>query len=515
MLSFEPNEGQFDPAVRFKVDAMGGTLFFTSNEIVLSLPSASAAEPDQSLDQTPRIIEDAQGNLIKAPAETLPETSSERLSPSSTLKVAPHTVVRLRFEGAHTDPQVTGVDELPGKLNYFLGNDPDQWHTDISLYSGILYQNLYPGIDVQFDSLQGEMKGTYFVAAGADPNQIRWRYQGTENVEIDTQTNNLIVTLPQVDAATDPQPAPSSNLDKPSVTMLTEHAPIAWQDINGKRVAVTVQYSITDDYSIGFTLGAYDPAYPLVIDPTLSYSTFIGGSNSEISKDIAVDSAGNAYITGWTQSVNFPTDGDIDPPDSSNRSFPLVFVSKLNAEGTTLIYSAFLGGSSNDFGNSIGVDNESNVYIAGYTSSADFPVINALDDVYGSDNTDGVKDAFVTKLAPDGNRLEYSTYLGGAGTEEDTYLTVDPIGNTYITGQTGSNASSGFPITSNAYDQTRSSWDAYVVKLTSTGNHEYGTYLGGTGTEHGRGIVVDSMGNTYIVGDTDSTDFPDVMVNKL
>jgi len=439
-LAFVPNAGQTDPAVRFQVHDRSGTIFFTTSEIVLTLPATEQA---------------------------------------------PSSVVRLRYEGANPNPKVVGLGRLPGIVNYFIGNDPAQWHTNLPTYAGIVYQHLYPGIDLRYEGTSGRLKGTYIIAPGADPARIRWRHDGATSVRLDESTGDLLIAL--------------------TGATLIEHAPIAWQEINGQRVSVAVRYVLGDDGNVGFALGSYDPTQPLTIDPTMSYGTYLGGSLPEEAEGIAVDGAGNAYVVGTTHSTDFPTTAGSYQP-----SFPggnkCVFIAKISATGDAWVYSTYLGGSGDDEGHGIAVDSEGNAYITGATNSPDFPTQNPFQDSCALFTGVCTGDAFVAKLNAAGDGLVYSTYLGGSFPDEAKDIAVDSAGNAYVTGFT---SSADFPTKNPLQGPDDGSGDAFVTKLNSSGDDlVYSTYLGGNAIDGGAGIVVDSAGNAYVVGSTTSADFP-------
>jgi hypothetical protein len=462
-LAFVPNAGQTNPDVQFQARGMGGTIFFTSEEVVLSLPTAD------------------QPSAPVAPERHHP--ANQRLSRRAE-QPAP-TVVRLQFAGANPSPTVTGGEQLPGVVNSFIGNDPTQWRTNLPTYAGVVYDDLYDGIDLRYDGTEGRLKGTYTVAPGGDPAQIRWHYTGAEQVQVDAASGDLVLTLP-------------------SQATLTEQAPVAWQIINGTRVPVAAHYSVADDGSIGFALGHYDVRYPLTIDPTLEYSTYLGGITADYGLGIAVDSAGNAYVTGYTTSDDFPTAHPLDGTRGSNDAF----VAKLTADGRTLVYSTYLGGSGSEYGQSIAVDSAGNAYVTGSTASDDFPTANALQSTYeGADASGYGGDAFVAKLTADGSGLVYSTYLGGSGGDYGQSIAVDSASQAHVTGGT---RSFDFP-TVNPLQATYGSGlrDAFVAKLTADGRGLiYSTYLGGMSEDGGTGITVDSEGYAYVTGSAESGDFP-------
>ena len=435
-LSFVPNAGQTDPTVHFQVHDMGGTIFFTSGEAVLALPASTSAVP---------------------------------------------SVVHLRFEGTNSDPAVVGVDRLPGSVNYFIGNDPATWYTNLPTYAGVVYQQLYPGIDLRYDGTSGHLKGTYNVAPGADPSHIRWRHDGVTDVRLDEATGNLIITV-------------ASATEKGHT--LIENAPIAWQEINGQRVPVIIRYVLADDGSVGFALGHYAPTWPLIIDPTLVYGTYLGGSGFEEADGVALDSAGNVYITGATTSTDFPTE---HPYQSSSGGEEDVFVAKINAAGDALVYSTYIGGNNDDDANSIAVDSAGNAYITGHTDSTDFPTQNPLQ------ARGGLGDAFVVKLNGNGDGLVYSTYLGGSHIDQAKGIVVDGGNNVYVVGTTFSTSF----LTETPLRAYSGAGDAFVAKLNDSGSAlVYLTYLGGNSSDFGSGIAVDNDGRTYVFGMTTSSNFP-------
>ena len=451
-LSFVPNTGQTDPAVRFQARGLGGQLFFTPAEIVLTLPVYS--------EQTPPAI------------------------------------IRLRFEGANPTPEVSGIEPLPGRVNYFSGNDPTRWQTDLPTYAGVVYQQLYEGIDLRFDGATSRLKGTYTLAPGVDPRLIRWRYEGTAEVQVDEASGNLRMILP----------IEQSQAEEPR---LIEQAPLAWQEIEGQRTPVAAHYHLNPDSSVSFVLGDYNPAYPLTIDPTLTFSTYHGGSDFEEATGIAIDGAGNIYVIGDTASTNFPTQ---NPLFSTKTGSNDVFVTKFNPAGNTLLYSTYLGGSNTDAGNDIAVDSAGNAYITGSAAIgiglvSDFPTTPGA-----YDRTIEAVSAFVAKLNPEGNQLLYSTYLGGPSINEGLGIAIDNTGNAYVIGVTNSTS---FP-TQNAFQSTYGGGlrDAFVTKLNPTGSAlVYSTYLGGSDQEttldnYGAGIAVDSAGNAYVASATRSSNFP-------
>ena len=456
--TFIANGGQLDASVRYEVRSSVGHLFFTPQGVTLALTVAD--------------------NAPVAPHDIQPAT--QRVKPA--IDAAPQTsiTVRVSFDGANPNPLLGGADQLPGIANFFIGSDPTQWHTNVPTYAGVAYHDLYPGIDLSYTGHIGVLKGTYTVAPGADAALIRWRYAGANSVHIDATTGDLLI-------------------DAPAGVTLTEQVPEAWQiGADGVQHTVTAKYALTEDGTAQFTVGKYDHAQSLVIDPGLIYSTYLGGSGYDSGSAIAVDSSGSAYVTGSTTSANFPT-----TVGAFQTTFGGLFVSKLNAAGSGLAYSTYLGGSSYDSGYGIAVDSSGSAYVTGLTHSANFPItVGAFQTTFGSNN-----DAFVSKLNPAGSALIYSTYLGGSSNDQGSAIAVDSTGSAYVTGSTGS---ANFPITAGAFQPTFvGGVDAFVSKLNPVGSAlVYSTYLGGNSTDQGYGIAVDSNGSAYVTGYTGSANFP-------
>ena len=322
------------------------------------------------------------------------------------------TDVHLQFIGANPEPQMQSGTAMPGKVSYITGKDPANWHTNLPTYNGITYSALYPGTDLNYSGTNGQLKGTYTLAPGADPVQIRWRYAGVNNTTLDAE-GNLQLTV-------------QSNVT------LTEHAPQAWQQIGGQRVPVTSNYIIRSDGSLGFTLGEYDHSQTLTIDPTLTYSSYLGGFYNDSAGSIALDSQGNIYVTGSTSSSDFPTAGNPFQPVWGGQYD--AFVTKLSPDGSTFIYSTFLGGAGEidggDFGEFVSVNSQGNAIVAGLTDADDFPTTPGAYQTQYADT----EDLFVAKLNSTGTDLIFGTYYGYSGVEEAGGFVVDPAGNIIMTG---------------------------------------------------------------------------------
>jgi uncharacterized protein (TIGR03437 family) len=390
-------------------------------------------------------------------------------------------VVRMKLAGADTPKRAVGLEKLPGVSNYFLGKDPTKWRTDVPHYARIQYEGVYPGIDLVWYGNQRRLEYDFVVAPGADPNQIQVAYEGVESLSVDAGGDLVLRT---------------------ALGEVRQLRPRVYQDIGEKRVEVGARYSMLARNRVSFELARYDRKRELRIDPVvLGYSTYLGGVAPDWGNAIAVDGAGSAYVTGSTQSTDFPTQSAYQATIYHWGQWD-VFVTKLTPAGNALVYSTYLGGRDTDYGYGIAVDAAGSAYVMGHTKSIDFPTQSAYQAAFQG----GAYDAFVTKLTAAGNALGYSTYLGGSGDEQGSGIAVDGAGSAYVTGWTGS---ANFP-TQSPYQATRQGpKDAFVTKLTTAGNAlVYSTHLGGSGDEWGYGIAVDGAGSAYVTGYTSSINFP-------
>lgn len=442
-LSFEPNHGQSDRRVDYLSRGPGYTLFLSSNEAALSFAAASPG--------------------------------------------ARAAVLRMNLVGARSGAVPVATSELPGKVNYLLGNDPSRWLTDIPTYGKATYREVYPGIDVVYYGTRGQLEYDFVVRPGASPQSIALRFDGAKRIDIDAKGDLVLKTAAQV---------------------IRNHKPRIYQVVDGREHVIAGGYVRRDGSQIGFDVGPYDATRPLVIDPVLVYSTFVGGVTKAQDRlevrGIAVDSSGNTYVTGLTGSALPATPGAYE---ATYNGFTDVFVSKFDATGSTLLYSTYIGGQSGDAAYGIAVDISGNAYVTGHTSSLDFPTTaGALDrqiDTY-------LDDAFVAKLNATGSELIYSTYLGGRWSDAmNGYasIAVDDSGNAYVAAGTTSN---DFPTTPGAFDPTyNGEEDAFVTKLNASGSGLiYSTFVGGRFLDIPEGLAIDSSGNAYISGITGSANFP-------
>ena len=434
-LRFEANAGQTDPQVQFLVRGSGATLFLSATEVVLA---------------------------VRGPEGTSP--------------------VRLQLVGANPTPHVRGEDALPGTSNYFLGNDPQQWRTAVPSYAKVVYDEVYPGVNLVYYGKQGRVEHDFIVAPGTSPSVIAFAVHGADQVTIDAHGDLVMATGTGTGAG-------DVRLQKP----------VLYQEVEGQRRDIPGGYVLTAEQRVGFQVGAYDATRPLVIDPVLVYATYLGGSGVDYGRAVAVDAAGQAYVTGYTGSLDFPVAGH---PVQAHPRGEDAFVAKLNAAGSTLVYATYLGGSGGDSGEGLAVDTAGQAYVTGSTGSLDFPVAGHPVQAHPRG-----EDAFVAKLNAAGSALVYATYLGGSGGDSGYGLAVDAAGQAYVTGYTDS---LDFPVAGHPVQaHPRGAGDAFVAKLNADGSAlVYATYLGGSGGDSGGGLAVDAAGQAYVTGSTGSLDFP-------
>jgi hypothetical protein len=385
--------------------------------------------------------------------------------------------LELNFIGANPNARVQAADRRSGVVNYFTASEQ---HANLATYGRLVYRNLWPGIDMVFSGKGGTLEYAFHVRPGAEISDIRLAYAGADGLSLDRSGALRIGT---------------------SLGALRDAPPHSFQRLDGHRVPVDSHYALAGG-SYGFVLGHHDRSRPLVIDPSLSYSTYLGGGGLDTGNSIAVNSQGDVYISGITVSADFPTTAGAFDTNANGSSD--AFVTKFDPASSSLSYSTYLGGSGDDVGTGIAVDSAGDAYVGGTTVSADFPTTaGAFDTSYN-----GNQEAFVTKLDPLGSSLSYSTYLGGSRFDTAAGIAVDPAGAAYVTGQTDS---LDFPTTLGSIATTYNGGfaDAFVSKLNPAGSAPtYSTYLGGSSGEGGFGITVDSAGDAYVTGSTQSADFP-------
>jgi hypothetical protein len=442
-LSFEANQGQLDSQVKFLSRGRGYSLFLTPTGAVLSLRKV---EGNRGIDTA---------------------------------------VLRMHLVESNPEPKIAGREELPGKANYFVGNDPAKWRTNVPTYARVHYHEIYPGIDLVYYGTQRQLEYDFVVSPGADPKAIRLAFEGVDGVAIDG-LGDLVLRA-----------------DEREVRL---RKPVVYQEHDGRRAVIPAGYVLRDEGQVSFEVAAFDTTKPLIIDPVLAYSTYLGGGGVDEGTAIAVDGAGNAYVTGTSDSDGVGRFGD-PFPTTDGTTFPGgIFVTKLNPAGSALVYSTFLGPGN---ALAIAVDAAGNAYVTGFTSFDDFPTTPGAFQITFRGGGFFDSDAFVTKLNATGSVLEYSTFLGGSSGDEARGIAVDAAGNAYVTGVTGS---TDFPTTSGAVDTTRRGVaDTFVAKLDPTGSAlVYSTFLGHRDSDEGRAIAVDAAGSAYVTGSaaTDEIPFP-------
>ena len=535
-LSFQPNLGQTDSRVRFLSRANGYNLFLTTTGAVFDLPAASASNA---------------------------ERASQSFGATKSSAKASRVSIEMELVGAEPQSKFEPQDELPGKVNYFIGNDPEKWRTNVPTYQRVSQANVYPGINVSYYGSGQEIEYDFVVNPGSAPGMIRLGFKGAKSIRVD-QAGDLLLQL--------------------KGGVLKQQKPFAYQDIDGRRREVASSYVRLSRKEVGFKIGEYDSTRPLVIDPVLLYSTYLGGGSfdeivrvttnsssvfvsgstesaiafpatpgayqtslgggadafvarldlsstpaftyitylggpgSDRAFGIAADEANNAYVAGDTAGGGFPT------TPGSFRSSPLFrtvdgFVTKLNANGSALVYSTYIGGSMGyDYLRDIDIDPSGSAYVTGNSNAIDFP----LDESGVVRTTPGglphqfrneldPPDALVLGLNPAGNDLIYTTFLGGPNPSEgDTGLGIAVgLGCQFVTGFTASRT--GFPLANAFQSSSGGTGDAFVTRLEYVDGQlffRYSTYLGGNNPDRGNDIVVDTTGKVYVIGSTTSADFP-------
>ena len=480
-LSFEANNGQTDKEVKFLSRGQGYTLFLTRDEAVLSLRRSPA--PSAVGDK----LTAARSDAFKATAQN-------------------SAVLYMKLVGANPQTTVSGGDQQEGKSNYFLGNDPKQWQTNVSNYSKVRYENVYPGVDLVYYGNQQQLEYDFVVAPGIDPRTITLdvaaesavtHSRKSKPLRVSEDGDLLVVTK-----------GGEVRFKKPTIYQPTTALGI--HQIGGDPSALDASHPIDGrwvlkaDNRVGFRVGAYDPSLPLIIDPVLSYSTYIGGTGTDGAFGVAIDISGNCYVTGFTTSANFPTK---NPIQSQLAGGVDTFVLKLNRTGTALVYSTYIGGTGTEYPFGLAVDSAGDAYELGNTGSANFPTTpGAFQTTCAS--CANYPDVFLTKLNSAGSALVYSSFIGGSGDDRAFGITIDSLNNAYFVGWT---TSTDFPVTSGAFQTTNHGGisDAFVAEMNAAGTDlVYSTYLGGSGQDIGFGIAVDAAGNTVATGYSYSTDFP-------
>jgi hypothetical protein len=479
-LSFEANQGQADGQVKFLSRTGAYALFLTPDEAVLALRGKPANKGKGTASAVPL---SAKRTRVLPPEQATHGASANRGDEAT--EGTANSVLRMKLRNANSAAKVNGLDELAGATNYFIGNDPTKWRTNVPTYAKVKYEGIYPGIDLVYYGNQRQLEYDFIVAPGADPHRIAFDVRGAKRIRQDAH-GDLIFKMGEEE--------------------VRWHKPVVYQKKNGETQLVTARYAITDTNRVTFDLAKYDATRTLYIDP-LIYSTYLGGSGEDFGTSIVVDNSGNAYLTGYTFSTDFPTKDPLQPANGGGFD---AFVTKINTSGSALVYSTYLGGNNDDQVQGIVVDGEGNVYVTGFAGSTNFPTTPAAFQTVCNGGC-SYGNAFVSKINSSGSALVYSTYLGGSSGAYGNAIAVDSAGNAYVTGYTAAYVTPDFPVTSGAFQSTFGGGllDAFVVEFNPAGSAlVYSTYLGGSGNDEGYGIVLDTAGNAYVTGSTQSTNFP-------
>ncbi|HVI08016.1 MAG TPA: SBBP repeat-containing protein [Candidatus Binatia bacterium] len=489
-MSFTENQGQTDDRVQFVSRGAGYILFLTRDGAVMKLKNASASSS-------------APASASHGPNQIAPKSTSlmpyvgNRLggfSGNHTEDAAP-AVLSLKVLGANGAAEISGVDRLPNTSNYFIGSDPTKWRTNVENFERVRYAGIYPGVDMIYYGSQGQLEYDFVVAPGADPGRIALQLGGG--------AAGQQPLAPEIDSTGDLV----AHLEGGNVQF---HQPVVYQTVAGRRQNVDARYTVRANGEVGFELGSYDRSRELVIDPTVAYSTYLGGSNIDVGYGAAVDCCGSSFIVGGTFSTDFPvTSGDVQGANAGGED---IFVTKFVANASSEEYSTYIGGSGNDVATDIHLDNLGDMTVTGYTLSQDFPLVNWIQGTFGGGTVTG--DAFVFQIASHGTALVYSTYLGGDSDDQGYSLAIDASNNVYVVGYT---SSTNFPVTQDSLSTTCPATAAgacstgFVTKISSSGSEmSYSTYLGGSNGlgDSAYGVTTDANGDAYVVGITGSPNFP-------
>ncbi len=530
-LGFEANRGQWSGQVRFVARGAGYTVFLSRSEAVLVLRKRRKARNSR------REGRYAQSENVKSKIRNPkpdPALDGEgAASPDS-------SVVRLSFPNANPRARVIGLAELPGKTHYLTGRNRRNWRTGIPAYAAVKYEGVFPGVDLIFYGRQRQLEFDFFAAPGADVSAIRFgveaadssgvRVDATGDLAVTTEGGEIRFRKPLVyqlaeglpwSLARAKLPGPAGNGSQASPRRQSLEASYVVRGVEGRtgQSKLGTRKSETGNatlamgrvkYEVGFDIAGYDRSRPLVIDPVLSYSTYLGGTGLDYAEGIAVDLTGRAYLVGYTNSADFPVSNAAQPGGGGGTCgngldiypCPDVFVARLNAAGTALDYATYLGGSGEDFGTGIAVDAAGNAFLTGYTNSPDFPLMSPFQTSLG-----GGYDAFAVELNPQGSALLQATYLGGGGDDVASGIAL-ASGGVWLAGFT---SSPDFPSTPGAVRENFGGGpsDAFVSRLDpATGALVYSTFLGGSGEDYASGLSAGPAGDVSVAGYTNSADFP-------
>ena len=459
-LYFVPNRGQVDETALFYANTSRYTLWLTKEGLVFDSTRRIKKESAESMRRNPRDVNNPE------------EVKDDR------------DVSRLIFVKANRSPEVIPIDVTEHKVNYFKGNVTSNWRTDIQTSRAVLYKELYSNIDLKVYGMEKQIEYDFVVKPGGQVSDIGFEYKDVEKTRIDKEGNLVIKT---------------------KFGEIKHAKPVGSQVIGGERVEIKTAFKRKEDGAYGFQVKEYNKNYELIIDPSvLVYSTYLGGSDTDSARSLAVDSAGSIYVAGFTSSMNFPAKDPVQGSYGGGKDD--AFITRIDASGTALVYSTYLGGSGDEgrCETCIAVDPEGAVYVTGWTDSLDFPTKDPIQGNHAG--SAGSWDAFITKINSAGNEIIYSTYLGGSGIEQILGLAVDSEGAAYVAGYTGS---ADFPTKNPIQGSKAGNYDVFVTKINASGTAlVYSTYLGGSDVNGSYGVAVDSEGAAYVAGPTNSLDFP-------
>jgi hypothetical protein len=481
-LAFEENQGQADAQVKYMARGNGYKLFLTAREAVFKLHKQGGDSEVRQMMMNRRLGAAGVKAMLKR------KTQEKERSRGGSAVAAVH----MQMVGVAPNAKLSATDRQTAKVNYFIGNDPAKWHSGVPLFGQVSYQNIYPGIDLAFHGSGPQLEFDYRLNAGADAKAIALQFSGADKISTNAAGDLILGT---------------------GAGPLELHRPVAYQVRDGVREFVDARFTVAEN-RVSFALGPYDHNRELVIDPTVTYSTYFGGDFADYGSGIAADSNGNAYVVGSTDSDTLPGLSSA----TNNLSFD-VFVTEISSTGA-LVFTSEFGGSADEFPGGIALDSSSNIYISGTTDSADFPVTTgAAQTTYLGGLTNGANDAFAVKLTAGGSAITWGTYIAGSDSDSGLAIAIDTASppNVYVVGETFSNDLGGatggvnpLPNGSAANLGTGSGADdGYIVKLNGTGSaYSLVSYLGGSNGDLATGVALDPSGNIYVAGETISSDVP-------
>ncbi|MFH2049711.1 MAG: SBBP repeat-containing protein [bacterium] len=453
-LTFTENKGQWDEKVLFCSKAEKAVMWFTSegvyHQFIRRIPKDNV--PESSFPHNPKL-------------------DKYYFDRDSIITMS----INSKFVGANQNTTVQGFDLMEYKCNYFIGNEPDKWRTNVPNYQAIQYESVYDGIDIKYYSNGSHMEYDFIVSPEGDPSQIQIQYDKVESISIN-QSGELVIKTEWGD--------------------VIEKQPVVYQRVKGDKNAVECEFTLLDDNTFGFKITAYDKNNNLIIDPVFEFSTFLGGSSYDEAYGIALDSEGNILVTGYA-SPGFP----LENPYQTTKSVADIFITKINPDDYTLIFSTYLGGNEDDGAVDLTIDIYDNIYVAGRSWSEDFPIINAF-----QENLGGHADAVVTKFNSSGDSIIYSTYLGGNHLDQTNAIEVDSLGNAYLTGYS---ESPDYPTFNPIFTDFGFASHVIIAKLNPEGNSLiYSSFIEGNDWDVGVDIAIDNLGCAYVTGQVMSSNFP-------